>query len=281
MVEEWVLALTATPWIFVVLYLLATIDGFFPPVPSESVVITLAVLALQPGGPSFPMILVVAAAGAFTGDFIAYTLGGRVDVHRLRFLRGKKGQQALVWAERALAQRGASFIIAGRYVPVGRVAVNLTAGALRFPRPRFLLYAVIAACSWSIYSVAIGVGAGAWLYEQPLLAVVVGVVGGVSLGLIIDQVMTTITRRRLGALRLAESRPGARHRAASGSERVTDHAAVDHAVTDHEAGEPVSGERRSADHEAGERGGGRRGAGRHEAGRRKADRHDGAGPAHG
>ena len=36
MLEGWALALVGSPWIFVVLYLFATIDGFFPPIPSES-----------------------------------------------------------------------------------------------------------------------------------------------------------------------------------------------------------------------------------------------------
>ena len=37
--EQWALDLAASPWIYLVMYLFATIDGFFPPIPSESVVI--------------------------------------------------------------------------------------------------------------------------------------------------------------------------------------------------------------------------------------------------
>ncbi|WP_026532979.1 hypothetical protein [Arthrobacter sp. H41] len=35
---EWALTLAGSPWLLLILYALATIDGFFPPVPSEGVV---------------------------------------------------------------------------------------------------------------------------------------------------------------------------------------------------------------------------------------------------
>ena len=49
--SDWVLALVGSPWLFLVLYLFVTIDGFFPPIPSESVVIALATLATAAGEP--------------------------------------------------------------------------------------------------------------------------------------------------------------------------------------------------------------------------------------
>ena len=51
-VEAWILALTSSWWVFVALFALCTIDGFFPPVPSESIVITLAVTAHTTGLPN-------------------------------------------------------------------------------------------------------------------------------------------------------------------------------------------------------------------------------------
>lgn len=183
---EWMVALAASPWVFVALYAFATIDGFFPPVPSESAVIALAALSISTGEPNLWVLGAVAAAGAFTGDQIAYSIGKRIPVRKLRFMRGPRAQRAVDWAERALADRGAAFIIAARYVPIGRVAVNMTAGAVRFPRIRFTLLAAIAAITWSIYSVMLGVGAGVWLKEHPFLAIVVGVAGGLLLGTLID-----------------------------------------------------------------------------------------------
>ncbi|HMO11619.1 MAG TPA: VTT domain-containing protein, partial [Actinotalea sp.] len=144
-VTDWVVGLAALPGVYPVLYLFATIDGFFPPIPSESVVIALAALHGSSGVPNLWLVMLVAALGAFTGDQIAYSIGKHVPIRRLRYLRGARAQQAFAWAERALAERGASFIIAARYIPVGRVAVNMTAGGLGYPRRRFTGLAAIAA----------------------------------------------------------------------------------------------------------------------------------------
>ena len=171
--EAWALGLAGSPWVLVVLYLFATVDGFFPPIPSESLVIALASLSVAPGGrPALLPVILVAAAGAFTGDQIAYTIGGRVDVRRLRIFRSPRAQAALDWAQRALTERGASFIIAGRYIPVGRVAVNMTAGALRFPRRTFVGLDALASITWACYGAAIGVGAGRVLQGHPIVAIV-------------------------------------------------------------------------------------------------------------
>lgn len=196
-VQEWAIALTGTPWVFVALYALAVIDGFFPPIPSESVIIALAALFVSTEDPQFWVLGAVAAAGAFTGDQIAYSIGKRIPLRRLRFMQGERALRAVTWAEHTLAARGASFIIAARYVPIGRVAVNMTAGTVGYSRRRFTGLAAIAAISWSIYSVLLGIGAGVWLADrEPLLAVAVGVVGGLAIGVVVDQILSRLGRRR-------------------------------------------------------------------------------------
>lgn len=193
-VEEWLLGLVGSPLVFLGLYLFATIDGFFPPIPSESVVIALASLSVSSGAPSLPLVILVAALGAFTGDQIAYTIGSRVQVRTLRIFRSARAQAALDWAEEALRTRGASFIIAARYIPVGRVAVNMTAGALHYPRRRFVGLAAFAAVTWACYSTAIGIGAGRVLEGHPVYAIVVGVVGGMLIGVVVDWVLSRWAR---------------------------------------------------------------------------------------
>jgi membrane-associated protein len=187
--EAWALALSGSPWVFVALYLFAAVDGFFPPVPSESIVIALAALAVSTGAPNLALVMLVAAAGAFTGDQLAYQIGSKVKIRELRFMRGARGQASLDWAGRALTERGASFIIAARYIPVGRVAVNMTAGTLHYPRRRFVGLTALAAVTWALYSTAIGVGAGAWLGDHTWVAIGVGVVGGIVMGLVVDWVL--------------------------------------------------------------------------------------------
>ncbi|GIG39018.1 DedA family protein [Cellulomonas phragmiteti] len=186
MLEQWALDLAASPWVFAALFGFAAVDGFFPPVPSESLVIALASMSTSTGSPVLWAVVVVAAVGAFVGDQIAFQIGRAVDVRHLRGFRGRRGRALLDWAERALRDRGAAFIIAARYIPVGRVAVNMTAGALGFRRRRFVLLTAIAASTWAVYSTLIGVGTGAVLGHSPLVGVVAGVLGGFVIGLGVD-----------------------------------------------------------------------------------------------
>lgn len=192
-IEGWVPMLADSLWVFPALFLFATVDGFFPPVPSESVVIALASLSVAQGSPNIVLVALAAALGAFAGDQIAYTIGSRVDVHRLKVFRTPRGRRTLAWAEHALAHRGSSFILAARYIPVGRVAVNMTAGALGYPRRRFVGLTALAAVTWSAYGSLVGAGAGLWLEDHPVIAVVAGIVVGTLVGIGIDWVLRRVT----------------------------------------------------------------------------------------
>jgi membrane protein DedA with SNARE-associated domain len=186
MVYDWLLALAGSPWVYLALFSVATIDGFFPPVPSEPAVIALAALSMASGTPDLGLVLLVAMAGAFAGDLIAYAVGSRIDLRRIRILQNPRGQRAVSGAEHALARRGTSLILAARFVPVGRMAVNLTAGAIGYPRRRFVGLTALAAVTWSVYSIAIGLLAGAWVRDRPLVAIAVGVAGGILIGFALD-----------------------------------------------------------------------------------------------
>lgn len=191
-----VLAMAASPWVLAVLFFCAAIDGIFPPIPSESVVIALTSLSISGQAPNLIWIGLVAATGAFIGDNIAYLIGTKLPVGRLRIFRGKRGRKALAWAEHALARRGAVFIFSARYVPVGRVAVNMTAGAVGYPYRRFVVVTGFAAVVWACYSMLLGASAGAFLNEHPLLGVGVGVALGIALGIGVDLCVRRLLGRR-------------------------------------------------------------------------------------
>lgn len=193
--EEWVLALTGSPLVLLALFAFCVVDGFFPPIPSESVVIALAALAMSTGEPNLWLVVAVSAVGAFAGDQIAYSIGQRIPLHRIRVLQGRRGRALVAHAERSLRERGAAYILAARYIPIGRVAVNMTAGAVRYPRTRFTGVAAVASVTWAGYSVVLGMSAGVWLQEHPWMAVLVGVAVGILLGLVIDAAL----RRFLGS----------------------------------------------------------------------------------
>ena len=158
-------------------------------------VIGLAALSAASGDVNVWAIGAAAAAGAFVGDQCAYAIGRRIPLDRLRMLQGARARRAIAWAERALHERGAVFIISARYVPVGRVAANMTAGAVRYPHKRFSALGAAAAISWAAYSVMLGLAAGAVLEDQPMVAVAVGVAGGVLLGVVIDALLKRVQGR--------------------------------------------------------------------------------------
>ena len=203
--ENWILTLAASPLVYVGMYLFAVIDGFFPPIPSESLAIALAALSVASGRPNLALVIAAAAAGAFTGDQIAYTIGKRLAQHRLPFRGGPRWAKILDWAQRTLERRGSSFILAARFIPVGRVAVNMTAGGVGFSRRRFVGLTAIASISWSLYSAAIGIGAGTWFKGHPMGALIVGVVVGLLIGTVIDLGLRRLAHLRDRAAEQAEA----------------------------------------------------------------------------
>ena len=68
----------------------------------------------------------------------------------------------------------------------------------------------IAAVTWGCYSALIGIGAGAWLHDHTLVAVAVGVVGGLAIGLVIDWVLRKLTHHRPVDGRERTGAPGGR-----------------------------------------------------------------------
>lgn len=162
------------------------IDGFFPPIPSESVVVGLAAVAATADVPNPWLLMAVAALGAFTGDNTAYLIGRSVGTKRWRWMRGPRMQRAFRWAGRELRKRPASLILVARFVPIGRVAVNLTAGATHYSRPRFVGMTVLSATLWATYSVAIGLFFGQWFENNHLLGAVIAIICAILLGILVD-----------------------------------------------------------------------------------------------
>ncbi|MEH0110369.1 VTT domain-containing protein [Tersicoccus sp. MR15.9] len=194
-VNDAVAALAGTAWVLPVLFVLCVCDGFFPPLPSESVVVALTAIAVSTGTPALVGIIGAAAVGAVIGDNIAWLIGRSVGVTRFRWMRRRRVQQAFRWARGELDRRGALLILTARYIPVGRVAVNMTAGATGFARPRFVLLTVIAGVSWSVYSVGIGALAGAWARNNHVLAAAIAIAIAVTVGIVVDRLTHRLARR--------------------------------------------------------------------------------------
>lgn len=185
-VGDYVLPFAASPWIYAVAFLLIAVDGFFPPFPSESVVVGLAALAAASGVPDPGLLLVAAAAGAVAGDNVAYLGGRMIGRGRLLGLGFAPLVRLLGWAEAGLAARPGTLFLAARYMPLGRFAVNVTAGAVAYPFGRFLPWCVAAGASWAGYTVLVGLAAGRWFEQQPLVGMIVAIILALGLGWLLD-----------------------------------------------------------------------------------------------
>ena len=174
-------------WIYLALWGFAALDGFFPAIPSETLVVTAGVFAAATGEPNLYAVIVVSAVGAVLGDHVSYTLGRGAGGRLLdRVKPGTKRQAAVLWARRALAERGGLVLVVARYVPGGRTAVTLTMGSVRFPLRRFTPYATLAAVSWGIYCTLVGYIGGKAFEDNPLKGVALGIGLALAVTLIVE-----------------------------------------------------------------------------------------------
>lgn len=200
--NELIMQAIASPWLYLVLFAVTIIDGFFPPVPSETVLVAAAAVAASTGDGNLLLLGLVAAVGAAIGDNIAFAIGRRMGTTRFAWMRRPRVAATFAYAQTALERRSATLILGARYIPVGRVGVNMSAGALAFPWRRFLPLSLVAGLSWSIFSLGIGLLAGAWIKDQPLLSAGLGIVVALVIGVVIDRIAAA-RRRRTGVPQLA------------------------------------------------------------------------------
>jgi membrane-associated protein len=183
-------------WIYLALWGFAALDGFFPAVPSETLVVTAGVFAAT-GEPTLWAVIVVAAAGAFVGDHVSYALGRGAGGRLLdRLQPGTKRHAMSLWARRALGERGGLVLVVARYVPGGRTAVTLTMGSVRYPLRKFSLFAGLAAISWGIYCALVGYVGGKAFEDNPLKGVILGIGLALAVTLIVEVVRHQLRKRQ-------------------------------------------------------------------------------------
>ncbi|MFJ5955485.1 DedA family protein [Paenarthrobacter sp. NPDC092416] len=191
-INDFILAAAEQPWVLFLVLACCVIDGFFPPIPSESVVVGLSAVSGSGGSPNVWLLVVVAAIGAFSGDNIAYLIGRRIGVQRWRWMRTQRMQGAFRWAGKELRRRSASLIMVARFIPIGRVAVNLTAGATHFHHRKFVALTAMSAILWAGYSVVLGYFFGLWFEHNHLLGAVIAILVAVLLGIVIDRIISKV-----------------------------------------------------------------------------------------
>ena len=168
MFESIVDAVGSSSWTYVIVFVIAALDAFFPVVPSEATAIAAGVVA-GAGDLRLELLIPAAALGAFVGDNISFGLGHFLGDRVVnRFFKGEKAQKRLAWAQRTLEARGGYLIVVARFIPGGRTVTTFTAGFVEtFPWRRFLFYDAIACAIWGTYTVMLGYLGGATFKEEP------------------------------------------------------------------------------------------------------------------
>jgi membrane protein DedA with SNARE-associated domain len=173
-------AVSGSPWTYLLIVGVCTFDALLPLFPSETVVVTAAVLGSR-GRLNVELVAVCAAAGALLGDNSAYW-AGRSALRRLvdRTMRSEKSQRRLEWARDQLKERGGWIIIVARFIPGGRTATTYVSGTLEMPwNSKFLPFDAIAAVAWALFATGLGYFGGAAFEHNLWLPVLIAT--GVSL----------------------------------------------------------------------------------------------------
>jgi membrane-associated protein len=188
----------SAPASYLVAVALPALDAIIPVLPSEAAVIGLGVSTAGSADPRIAVLIMLAAAGAFAGDNLAYLLGRRYGAAAARrFLSGERGSQRRAWAERSLHQYGARIIIACRFIPGGRTAVTLTCGLIGFPRRRFVAATGCAAVIWASYAFSLGRIGGKVFEQRPWAGLLLGLAAAVAISALVEVLRHTAIWRWL------------------------------------------------------------------------------------
>lgn len=194
-IGDFLVANLAQPWVWIIVFALCWIDGFFPPIPSEAVVLSIAAIGVNDSPWILLPLMVSAAVGALLGDLSAFCLG-----RRSRGLVGRSGKSRISGGlERygqQLQNRGMSILIVARFIPIGRVGINAAAGASGYSLKKFACAASIASIVWASYTTAIGTLAGQWFSDNPLLGAAVALAISAVLAVMVEQVVKALGRAR-------------------------------------------------------------------------------------
>jgi membrane-associated protein len=159
MITSWLLGL---PPLFVYTALFAVIgaESSGLPLPGETSLIAVGILASQHGGISIEIVIATAALAAIVGDNIGFVLGRHAGRRLLtregRWVEHRRG--FLVRGEAFFERHGPKAVFLARWIPGLRVVGSWLAGAHRMPWRTFLLWNALGGIAW-----AASVGLAAYL----------------------------------------------------------------------------------------------------------------------
>jgi membrane-associated protein len=170
-VADW-LADAPEQWAYVLCGLLVWFDAVIPIFPGETTLSAASTLAAR-GDLNLQLVMVAGTLGAILGDsslfWIARKSAAKMKTQRDKALENPKVRA--VWD--ALDRSPGLLIVAGRYVPGMRFAVNASMGISDIPYRRFFPWSVLGGALWSVYTCALAYRVATTLAGYPLASLVI------------------------------------------------------------------------------------------------------------
>lgn len=178
----------ASPWLLLVIFGLAVLDALLPVVPSEALIVAAGVGATT-GEQNLVLVIGAAAAGSFVGESIGYGIGRVVGPPlRTRLKPGSQIEAAYDQMRALIHSRGGAVLLGGRFLPAGRTAAVLAAGAAGYPLSRFFGFTAVGVFLSAGWQSLIGYFGGAAFAGDPLLALAAGLTLATLIGFVVEAI---------------------------------------------------------------------------------------------
>ncbi|MGG5752583.1 DedA family protein [Zafaria sp. Z1313] len=173
-------------WIYPVGALFVAVSALLPPVPSTTLFVALGSLAVNTGELDLMLLGAAMFVGGVAGDAATFLLARRFNLTELPVFAGRRWQSTFAAARARLDRNGLPLVLTARFVPLGRLTINVAAALVPQATRRFMAWSVIASVVWSAYSVGVGALSGAW----PSLSTEFAVVLAIAVSLILGRLIT-------------------------------------------------------------------------------------------
>ena len=187
-VQEFVLSLVGSQWLYPVFGLVIAVSAAIPPVPSSALIVALGAVNAHSGHPALILLIVAGTAGSVLGDHVMYLMGRGSRFTQWPLLRSPAAQRRIEKLEAKLESGGLYFAVLARFIPLGRTLIALVSGSTRLDLKEWLARTTGAGTIWTAYSLAFGWLTARWIPLPLWASVAIAVGGSLLLGAIISRV---------------------------------------------------------------------------------------------
>ncbi|MFC5996772.1 DedA family protein [Pseudonocardia hispaniensis] len=162
-------------WLLPVLVVLIALDGPFPVLPSETLLMSASAAAFGIGDmPGVAGLFLAALIGSALGDLAVFGIGR--TSRRVLNRRIEDEYEFTRWVRRNLFRRPEIVLIGARFVPGGRLVSTAASGRVQLPLRRFVPGSLASSALWSAYMLVVGLLWGPLVGRNALLCIGAGIV---------------------------------------------------------------------------------------------------------